>query len=84
MDCVKSGIMGQIVGDALGLPVQFRPRENRDLDPVTDMRGYGAFDMPPGSWSDDSSLILATIYGFHPWWHLLCHRQSRMEWTLPH
>ena len=63
MDCVKSGIMGQIVGDALGLPVQFRPREDRDLDPVTDMRGYGAFDMPPGSWSDDSSLILATMDG---------------------
>ena len=63
MDYIKSGIFGQIVGDALGLPVQFRPREDRDLDPVTDMRGYGAFDMPPGSWSDDSSLILATIYG---------------------
>jgi ADP-ribosylglycohydrolase len=63
MDCIKSGIFGQIVGDALGLPVQFRPREDRDLDPVTDKRGYGAFDMPPGSWSDDSSLILATMYG---------------------
>ena len=63
MDCIKSGIMGQIVGDALGLPVQFRPREDRDLDPVTDMRGYGAFDMHPGSWSDDSSLILATMDG---------------------
>ena len=45
MDCIKSGIMGQIVGDALGLPVQFRPREDRDLDPVTDMRGYGAFEL---------------------------------------
>ena len=63
MDYIKSGIFGQIVGDALGLPVQFRPREDRDLDPVTDMRGYGAFDMPPGSWSDDSSLILATMDG---------------------
>ena len=63
MDWIKSGIMGQMVGDVLGLPVQFRPREDRDLDPVTDMRGYGAFDMPPGSWSDDSSLILATMDG---------------------
>ena len=63
MDCIKSGIIGQIVGDALGLPVQFRPREDRDLEPVTGMIGYGAFDMPPGSWSDDSSLILATIDG---------------------
>ena len=63
MDCIKSGIIGQIVGDALGLPVQFEPRKFRDIDPVTDMRGYGAFDMPPGSWSDDSSLILATMDG---------------------
>ena len=63
MDCIKDGIFGQIVGDALGLPVQFIDREYRDLDPVTNMRGYGAFDLPAGSWSDDSSLILATIDG---------------------
>ena len=63
MDCIKSGIFGAIVGGALGLPVQFRPREDRDIEPVTGMIGYGAFDMPPGSWSDDSSLILATMDG---------------------
>ena len=63
MDCIKDGIFGQIVGDALGLPVQFIEREYRDLDPITDMREYGAFDLPAGSWSDDSSLILATIDG---------------------
>ncbi|MBR5503275.1 MAG: ADP-ribosylglycohydrolase family protein [Methanobrevibacter sp.] len=63
MDCIKDGIFGQIVGDALGLPVQFIEREYRDLDPITDMREYGAFDLPAGSWSDDSSLILATMDG---------------------
>ena len=63
MNSIKSGIFGQIVGDALGLPVQFRPREDRDKEPVNDMIGHGAFDMPAGSWSDDSSLILATIDG---------------------
>ena len=63
MYCIDSGIYGAIVGDALGLPVQFEPREFRDIDPVTKMRGNGAFDMPAGSWSDDSSLILATIDG---------------------
>lgn len=63
MDCIKNGIMGQIVGDALGLPVQFQPREERDIDPVTDMIGDGAFELPAGSWSDDSSLILATMDG---------------------
>ena len=63
MDCIKDGIIGQIVGDALGLPVQFEPREFRDIDPVTKMTGNGAFDLPAGSWSDDSSLILATMDG---------------------
>ena len=63
MYCIDSGIYGAIVGDALGLPVQFIPRDECDADPVTDMRGHGAFDMPAGSWSDDSSLILATTDG---------------------
>lgn len=55
------GIMGVIVGDALGLPVQFFGREEIDKNPVTDMIGYGSFNLPEGSWSDDSSLTLATL-----------------------
>lgn len=55
------GIMGVVVGDALGLPVQFSYREELENDPVIDMIGYRTFDMPAGSWSDDSSLTLATL-----------------------
>lgn len=55
------GIMGVIVGDALGLPVQFSSREELEENPVTDMIGYRTFDMPAGSWSDDGSLTLATL-----------------------
>lgn len=55
------GIMGVVVGDALGLPVQFKSREELAKNPVTDMVGYGTFNMPPGTWSDDSSLTLATL-----------------------
>lgn len=55
------GIMGVVVGDALGLPVQFKSREELAKHPVTDMVGYGTFNMPPGTWSDDSSLTLATL-----------------------
>lgn len=56
-----TGIMGLVVGDALGLPVQFSTREEMKAKPVTDMEGYGAFLVPEGSWSDDSSLALATL-----------------------
>ena len=55
------GIMGVVLGDALGLPVQFLSREELDANPVTDMKGYGVFNLPKGSWSDDSSLTLATL-----------------------
>ncbi len=63
MKSIRNGVFGHIVGDALGLPVQFFPREDREREPVDDMIGYGSFDLPPGSWSDDGSLTLATIDG---------------------
>ena len=55
------GIMGVVVGDALGLPVQFLDREELDKNPVQDMMGYGTFNLSAGTWSDDSSLTLATL-----------------------
>lgn len=58
---IIGGIMGVVVGDALGLPVQFEGRLRRKLRPVTGMEGWGAFNMPPGSWSDDSSLTLCLV-----------------------
>ena len=51
-----NGIMGVVVGDALGCPVQFESRKEVARHPVTDMRGYGTFNLPEGSWTDDSSL----------------------------
>ncbi len=56
-----NGIMGVVVGDALGLPVQFKCRELMEWQPLKGMIGYGTFDMPEGSWSDDSSLMLAAL-----------------------
>ena len=53
------GIMGVAAGDALGCPVQFESREEVAEHPVTGMRGYGTFNLPEGSWTDDTSLTLA-------------------------
>ena len=52
----KDILLGMAVGDALGVPVEFRNRAELDRDPVTGMRGYGTHNLPPGTWSDDSSL----------------------------
>lgn len=55
------GIMGLVVADALGVPVEFRSRESLKDDPVVDMREYGTYNLSKGSWSDDSSMTLATL-----------------------
>lgn len=58
---IIGGLMGAIVGDALGVPVEFTSRKNLIENPVEDMREYGTFNQPKGTWSDDSSLILCTV-----------------------
>ncbi|WP_080777336.1 ADP-ribosylglycohydrolase family protein [Chryseobacterium phocaeense] len=55
---VKAGIFGVCIGDALGVPVEFRSREQLKRSPVTKMRGLGTHHQPAGTWSDDGSLTL--------------------------
>lgn len=57
-DQIIGGIVGVVTADALGLPVQFLSRDEVRRKPVAEMRGYGTFSMPPGTWSDDSSMTL--------------------------
>lgn len=58
---IKDGIMGFVVGDALGVPVEFISRLDLQENPIVDMVGFGTYNMPPGTFSDDSSLTIATI-----------------------
>ena len=58
---VLGGMIGLCVGDALGVPVEFRRREDLARDPVTGMRGYGTYNQPPGTWSDDTSMALCLL-----------------------
>jgi ADP-ribosyl-[dinitrogen reductase] hydrolase len=58
MPVIKDALLGLAIGDALGVPHEFKPREKFDANPVTDMDGYGTYNLPPGTWSDDASLSL--------------------------
>ena len=58
------GMMGVIVGDALGCPVQFMGRNEiarRAAGPVRGMESGGVYHMPEGTWTDDSSMALAAL-----------------------
>ncbi len=60
-DALFGSIFGVAVGDALGVPVEFSERGELKRNPVTGMRGYGAHNQPPGTWSDDTSLTLCLV-----------------------
>lgn len=68
-DRLVGGLIGLVVGDALGVPVEFSDRRERDRDPVCGMRGYGTHNQPVGAWSDDGSLAMAHAAAFiaHGW-----------------
>lgn len=58
---IKSVMIGHAVGDALGVPVEGCSRKVLDEYPVVEMAGYGAYPVPAGSWSDDTSMSLAAL-----------------------
>src|SRR3712207_9492710 len=55
---LKSAIYGFIIGDCLGVPFEFKKRGSFHC---TDMVGHGTHNQPAGTWSDDTSMMLATL-----------------------
>lgn len=58
---IKAVMFGHAIGDALGVPVEFRRREYLDKYPVKDMIGFGTHNVPAGTWSDDTSMSLCAL-----------------------
>lgn len=58
---LRDCIYGFAIGDALGVPFEFK---NRDTFQATDMVGNGTHNQPKGTWSDDTSMMLATCHSF--------------------
>ena len=79
MSKVYDGIIGLVVGDALGVPFEFR---DRDVFKATDMIGYGTYGQPPGTWSDDSSMTIATLKALDCGWvHLATIMQNFIDYA---
>lgn len=60
-DRYVAAILGLVIGDALGVPAEFKSRAELKANPVMDMIGYGTHNQPAGTWSDDSSMVIATM-----------------------
>lgn len=61
LEQTKAVMIGHAIGDALGVPVEFCDREELIDNPVIEMRGYGTYPVPAGSWSDDTSMSIAAL-----------------------
>lgn len=68
-----------MVGDALGVPVEFKDRECTRANPVTGMRVYGTHHQPPGTWSDNSSLLLWTVESLPNEWIAALARKGDLD-----
>ncbi len=58
---LEDSMYGFVIADALGVPAEFKSRSMLSKNPVVDMVGYGTHHVPEGTWSDDSSMVLATL-----------------------
>lgn len=62
MEKMFSSIMGLVVGDAYGVPYEFQHRGTFEVS--DEMVGGGTHGQPVGTWSDDTSMVLASMNGY--------------------
>lgn len=58
---IRGAVFGAAVGDAVGVPFEFRSPEEMKRRPAADMTGNGTYHQPAGTWSDDTTMILCTL-----------------------
>lgn len=77
---IESCFIGLAIGDALGVPVEFGNRIYLKENPVRSMRGYGRWNQPAGTWSDDSSLTFCLAESLLKGYDLNDIGQSFVKW----
>lgn len=77
---IKQAILGLAVGDALGVPVEFQSREQLRQHPVREMRAYGTYHQPKGTWSDDSSLTFCLMEALSQGFELKTIAEKFVDW----
>ncbi|NCD68840.1 ADP-ribosylglycohydrolase family protein [Mucilaginibacter agri] len=80
LDICKSILFGVAIGDAVGVPFEFKSREEIKKMPAIDMVGYGTYGMPPGTFSDDTSLTFCLAESIASGFNLKDIAQKFINW----
>lgn len=59
---IYGAIIGAVVGDARGLPFEFKEKGTIKKRHINKPKDLGFFNQPLGTWSDDSSMIFCTMH----------------------
>ena len=84
---VYGAIMGAIVGDAIGLPFEFKSKGEIKKQDIRKLKTRGYHNQPIGAWSDDSSMILCTMesmlngYSYMNIGDKFCEWKYKAHWT---
>ncbi|WP_394772533.1 ADP-ribosylglycohydrolase family protein [Mucilaginibacter sp.] len=76
----KDILLGIAIGDALGVPVEFKKRQTLLQNPVKGMLGYGTHNQPAGTFSDDSSLAFCLAEALLSEFNLQAIADNFVEW----
>ncbi|OUO79945.1 hypothetical protein B5F53_05675 [Blautia sp. An249] len=72
---IYQGIFGLCLGDAMGVPYEFRTKREMLFHPAKEeMIGYGSHNQPAGTWSDDTSMTLCLADSLAETWPLVDYR----------
>ncbi|HML58072.1 MAG TPA: ADP-ribosylglycohydrolase family protein [Ferruginibacter sp.] len=79
-DFYKDILFGLSIGDALGVPFEFKDRAQLIANPSADMEGYGTYQQPPGTFSDDSSMAFCLAEALTQGFNLSILAQHFVSW----
>ncbi|MDA9773840.1 ADP-ribosylglycohydrolase family protein [Saprospiraceae bacterium] len=79
---VIDALIGVAVGDAVGVPYEFSSRDKMKSNPATGMIGYGTYNQPEGTWSDDSSLTFCLAESLVTGYNLKEISENFIKWKM--
>ncbi|EAY25362.1 ADP-ribosylglycohydrolase family protein [Microscilla marina] len=77
---VINALLGVAMGDALGVPFEFRRSHQMKETPAVDMVGHGTHNQLAGTWSDDTSLTLCLAEALTKGYDLVNIAQEFIAW----
>jgi ADP-ribosyl-[dinitrogen reductase] hydrolase len=78
---ITGAFYGIAIGDALGVPVEFKTRSYLSENPIDTLTGDGCWNQPAGTFSDDSSLTFCTAESLLTGYDLTAMSQTFVRWA---